>query len=82
MRRVGARIRELRREHGLTQEAFAERVGMLAPNYARLEQGRSNPTVSTLLRVADGLGVALDRLFEEPKSLAARPGRPRQRDRD
>lgn len=53
MRRVGARVRELRMARALTQESFAEQVGMLAPNYARLEQGRSNPTVSTLLRIAE-----------------------------
>ncbi len=61
----------------LTQESFAERVGMLAPNYARLEQGRSNPTISTLLRNADELGVQLAALFEEPARIRRRAGRPR-----
>lgn len=56
LRDLGKRIGELRRERGLTQETAAERLGMLAPNYARIEQGRQNVTIDTLVRIARMLG--------------------------
>lgn len=75
---IGSRIQELRRAAGETQETVAERVNMLTPNYARLEQGRVNPTVETLLRVADALGVELAELFVPTEKRPTRPGRPRK----
>ena len=38
-RDLGARLRELRRERGMTQETLAERIGMEVGNYAHVEQG-------------------------------------------
>jgi len=75
---MGRRMRELRRERGLTQEAFAEKLGMLAPNYARIEQGRMNVTIDTIVRIANALGVAVAELFKRPTTRAARPGRPKK----
>ncbi len=77
LRDLGSRVRELRHRAELTQEAIAERLGMLAPNYARIEQGRANVTVDTLVRIADALEVPLVELFRAPKPHIVRPGRPR-----
>jgi transcriptional regulator with XRE-family HTH domain len=79
LRDLGFRMRELRRQRELTQEAFAEKLGMLAPNYARIEQGRSNATVDTLVRIAHALGVDILDLFKKPKDRSVKPGRPRQK---
>jgi transcriptional regulator with XRE-family HTH domain len=77
LRALGARIGELRTAAGMTQEQAAERVGMLTPNYARIEQGRANATVDTLVRIAKVFDVAVLELFRTPKSpLRKRPGRP------
>lgn len=76
LRDLGFRVRELRRERGLTQEAFAEKLQMLTPNYARIEQGRANVTVDTLARVARALGVEVVDLFRRPKDRNVKPGRP------
>lgn len=76
LRSLGLRIQELRRAAGETQEAFAARLGMLPPNYARIEQGRANVTIDTLVRVAYGLKVELADLFVTPKVKRAKPGRP------
>lgn len=75
-RSVGLRIQELRQVRGETQESFAAKLGMLPPNYARIEQGRSNVTLDTLVRVAHGLKVELAELFVVPKARRAKPGRP------
>jgi transcriptional regulator with XRE-family HTH domain len=68
LREIGLRIREVRRSRGLTQEQAAERLGMLAPNYARIEQGRANVTVDTLVRVATTLSVPVAALFRKQRS--------------
>lgn len=74
LRNLGRRIGELRRARGLTQEQAAERLGMLAPNYARVEQGRQNVTVDTLVRIARMLGedVQVPDLFALPAATEQR----------
>jgi len=47
--------------------------------YARIEQGRQNATVDTLVRIARALGVPVSDLFITPSSPRAKPGRPRRR---
>lgn len=77
LRTLGSRIQELRRAAGETQESLAARLGMLPSNYARIEQGRQNVTIDTLIRICNVLDVDLDQLFLAPKRRRARPGRPR-----
>lgn len=73
---MGLRIQELRQARRETQESFAGKLGMLPPNYARVEQGRANVTLDTLVRIATGLRVDLAELFVAPKVRRAKPGRP------
>lgn len=61
----------------MTQQQVAEALEMEAPNYARIEQGRQNATVGTLVPIARLFGVGLDELFKTPRDRAVRPGRPR-----
>lgn len=52
-----ATFRRVREAQGLTAEAVAERVGMEASAYARLESGNVlNPPLSALFRIARTLG--------------------------
>jgi transcriptional regulator with XRE-family HTH domain len=53
----GRRLRELRAEHGLSQDQLAERTGMHPTAIGRLERGVREPRLTTILRVARGLGV-------------------------
>jgi len=56
---LGARIKELRKIKGLSQEGLAEKVD-ISPNYlGRIERGKENPTLDMLLRLAEALGVEL-----------------------
>ena len=78
-KRLGLRLGELRRRKELTQEVLAEKVGMLTPNYARIEQGRMNVTLDTLTRLANALGVDVVELFKAPTTKKSpRPGRPKK----
>jgi predicted nucleic acid-binding protein/DNA-binding XRE family transcriptional regulator len=60
---IAARIRELRQATGLRPKDVAEAAGMARSNYARLEAGRHEPSVATLLRVADAVRVPVSELL-------------------
>ena len=55
----------LRISRGLTQQELADMVGTKQPSIARLENGRTNPSVRFLTRVLDALGGSLS-LETEP----------------
>ncbi|MCL2514796.1 MAG: helix-turn-helix transcriptional regulator [Microbacteriaceae bacterium] len=55
----GERLRRVRVERGLTQEDLAHRTDMHASNIGRMERGDSNPSLSTMERLARALEVEL-----------------------
>lgn len=63
-RTIGARLQEIRRTRGLTQEQFAEAVGIQPPTLSRYETGRRSMSVDLLVRVAGALDVPVDRLLQ------------------
>ena len=63
---IGARIKELRKKAGLTQEKLAERVGLDARHLSRLEVGRHFPSLDSLERIAGALNVPLVEFFHFP----------------
>ncbi|THV28711.1 helix-turn-helix domain-containing protein [Glycomyces paridis] len=64
------RLREARLRQGLSQEAVAERIGTTQSAVARLESGRTDPRLSTLVRYAEAVGADLEvGLAAEPWSL-------------
>ena len=65
---LGARIRELRMAQGMTQEAAAAASGIDYKRWQRLEAGAVNPTVQTLVRVADALGLSVWTVVEGPRN--------------
>ena len=54
---VGSRIASLRAKQGLSQRRFAMIIGLDRSSLNRIESGKGNPTVSTLIRIANGLAV-------------------------
>ncbi len=63
--RLGARLRQLRLEAGLTQAELAKRTGIHRPNIARVEAGRHTPSLETLARLASAIGVPTTRVLSE-----------------
>src|ERR1035438_759128 len=66
-RRIGARLRELRRAKGISQEAFAEACGLHRTHMSLLERGRINLTVNTLHQITFVLGIKLKDFFSKMK---------------
>ena len=63
-RRLGQRIRELRIKQGFgSQDAFSEFLGLHRTVIGFWETGRKDLRLSTLIRVAEALGVTLSELF-------------------
>ena len=63
--RLGAAIRRARRDRDMTLEDLAEASGVSLAHISRLESGERQPSLDGLLRLAFGLGVPLEELFEE-----------------
>ena len=61
--RVGQGLRQLRTAKGLSQEAFADSIRMHRAYYSAIERGEKNLTLSTLARVAAGLGITMASLL-------------------
>lgn len=57
-------MRELRKETGLSQEAFADKCGFARSYMSRVERGGANPSLDAIQIIADGLAVPVARLFE------------------
>lgn len=60
---IGARIRSIRRARQLTQRVVAERTGLAEPFLSRIENGRAEPSVATLTRLAAALEVGVTDLL-------------------
>ena len=61
--KIGNRIRELRKETGLSQEKFAAKIGMDRTYFASGELGKRNISIVNLEKIADGLDISLAELF-------------------
>ncbi|MFH1981132.1 MAG: helix-turn-helix domain-containing protein [Pseudomonadota bacterium] len=57
-------IKAWREYFGLTQKELADRAGIKQPSLARLEGGKSTPRTSTLKKLAEAMGLAIEQLIE------------------
>lgn len=61
--KLGNRIRELRKQTGLSQEKFALSIGMDRTYFASVELGKRNVSIINIEKIAKGLNVTLAELF-------------------
>ena len=64
---LGGRLRRARRERDMTLEDLAAASDVSVAHISRLESGERQPSLEGLLRLAFGLGVPFEELFEEPE---------------
>ncbi len=50
---------EARRASGITQKELSERTGIAQGDISKLETGNANPSLRTLIRLAEGMGMQL-----------------------
>jgi transcriptional regulator with XRE-family HTH domain len=61
---IGQRIKELRKNRGLSQEKLAEKAET-SPNYlSRMERGTENPTLDMLIKLSNALEVEMWEMFD------------------
>lgn len=56
LQKVSLRIIKMRLELGLSQKQMAAELGMLESQYCRMEKGQHNPTVLSLVEMAELFG--------------------------
>jgi len=63
---VGARLREMREARKVSMRGLATQSGLSANALSMIERGRTSPSVSTLYKLADALGVPITEFFGPP----------------
>ena len=69
---IGARVKQERQSRGWTLDQLAAAAGVSRRMVVNVEQGAANPSVGTLLRISDALGVGLPALVEPPQPKAVK----------
>ncbi|WLD94147.1 helix-turn-helix domain-containing protein [Alkalihalobacillus sp. AL-G] len=64
---IGDKIRTIRRQRNLSLEEMSRLTDVSKAMLGQIERGVSSPTVSTLWKVASGLGVSFSSFVEEEK---------------
>lgn len=60
----GARVRELRKQRGFSQEAFADHCGLDRTYLGGIERGQRNVSLVNIAIIAKGLDLSLAELME------------------
>lgn len=69
------RLRKAREHAGLTQAAFAEKVGVSTVTYSRYESGARNVPEEVVERAAEATGVPIEWFYQDDTAQLA-PGSP------
>lgn len=62
---VGQKIRQLRKEHKLTQVELSQRLGIQQSDLSRMEQGEYRVSLDTLFRLLAEFKVSIGQFFED-----------------
>lgn len=64
LRRLGARMRALRKLHGISQESLALSADIDRTYISQIERGVGNPSILVLLRISTVFKISLSELFD------------------
>ena len=62
---VAERIKKIRKAKNLSQKEVTAAINMGAAQFSRIENGKTDPSISTLEKIAQALGVTLAELFAD-----------------
>ena len=62
---IGDKIKQLRNKQGLTQDELARKSGLPYTTLTKIESNViTKPTIQTVVKIANGLGVTIDNLMK------------------
>lgn len=61
---VGQNIKKIRLEKGLTQKQLAEKCGMFDSALRRIENGKQNPKIETVEKIANALNIPITDIID------------------
>lgn len=67
--RFGIVVRRHRQAHGWSQEALADRAGLSRSFSGDVERGRAIPSLDTLIKIADALGLVPSAMLAEAEAV-------------
>ncbi|HDR7670372.1 TPA: helix-turn-helix transcriptional regulator [Bacillus wiedmannii] len=65
IKKLGERIRFLRKEQKLSQERLGELSNIHTNHIGAIERGEKNVTIESLAKITKGLGITLEELFRD-----------------
>jgi transcriptional regulator with XRE-family HTH domain len=63
--KLGSILLDLRKEKAFSQQELSFRTGIEKPYIRKIEKGRTNPTIKTLLKLSLALDTTLHKIFEK-----------------
>lgn len=67
LKKLGKKLKEIRKKKGITQESLAEKVNIHQTYVGKLETGKSNPSFLMLYKISKVLDVKLPELLDFDK---------------
>lgn len=67
-RNIGLQLKKIRQLRGMSLDDIAKLTDVSKALLSQMEKGESNPTVSTIWKIADGLKINFSSLLQAPKS--------------
>ena len=65
---LAKKLKELRKKAGWSQQKLAEKAGLSYNAITKIEQGiAKQPTIQTMIKIADAFGISLDELVGREK---------------
>lgn len=65
---LGIQLKKIRQQRGMSLDDMAKLTDVSKAQLAQMEKGESNPTVSTIWKIADGLKISFSSLLQPPKT--------------
>ncbi len=62
---VGRKIRQLRKEHNLTQTELSSRIGIQQSDLSRMEKGEYRVSLDNLFKILTEFGLSIGEFFDE-----------------
>ena len=61
---IGQKIKEIRKNFNLTQEKFCEQIGLEPSSLSNIENGKSFPSMGTVLKIMDEFQILPENFFD------------------